>query len=68
VFLVRYNPNLYILFRRICVFNGLNHVGQSDHEAGFLQVLRVPLSVLIPPTALHSLIILSSTLYNVDDK
>jgi hypothetical protein len=39
--------------------------GQSDIGAGFLQVLRFPLPVLIAPTAPYSLIILSSTLYNL---
>jgi hypothetical protein len=29
--------------------------GQSGTAAGFLQVLRFPLSILIPPTAPHSL-------------
>jgi hypothetical protein len=28
--------------------------GQSDTEAGFLLVVRFPLSILIPPTAPHS--------------
>jgi hypothetical protein len=35
---------------------------QSDTGAGFLRVLRFPLSILISPPALDSLIIESSTL------
>jgi hypothetical protein len=31
--------------------------GQSGTGAGFLQVLRFPLSILVPPTAPHSSII-----------
>jgi hypothetical protein len=27
--------------------------GQSGNEAGFIRVLRFPLSILIPPTATH---------------
>jgi hypothetical protein len=38
---------------------------QNDIGASFLQVLRFPLRILIPPTAPHSLIILPSTLYNL---
>jgi hypothetical protein len=40
--------------------------GQNDTEAGFLQVLWFPLSILIPPPASHSLLILSSMLYSLD--
>jgi hypothetical protein len=39
---------------------------QNDTGAGFLRVLRNPLPILIPPTAPHSLIILTSTLRSLD--
>jgi hypothetical protein len=40
--------------------------GQKGTGVGFLRILRFPLPILIPPTAPHSLIILSSTLYSLD--
>jgi hypothetical protein len=40
--------------------------GQNGTKAGFLRVLQFPLSILIPLTAPHSLIILPSTLHNFD--
>jgi hypothetical protein len=39
--------------------------GPSGTGPSFLQVLRFLLSILVPPTAPHSLIILSSTLYSL---
>jgi hypothetical protein len=39
---------------------------QSGTKAGFLWVLRFPLSIIIPPTTPYSLIILLSALYNLD--
>jgi hypothetical protein len=36
--------------------------GQSGIQAGFLLVLQFPLSTLIPPTALHSLLIITNTI------
>jgi hypothetical protein len=35
-------------------------------DAGFLQVLQFPLSILIPQIASYLLIILSLTMYNLD--
>jgi hypothetical protein len=32
--------------------------GQSDTKGGYLQVLKFPLTILIPPTDPHSLIVL----------
>jgi hypothetical protein len=40
--------------------------GQWSTRGGFLQVLRFPLPILIPPIAPQSLIIASSMLYTVD--
>jgi hypothetical protein len=40
--------------------------GRSGTGAGFLRVLLFLVPVLIPPTAAHSLIALSSTLYSID--
>jgi hypothetical protein len=47
---------------RLCgIFGGPIGIG-----AGFLRVLRLPLPILISPTAPHLLIILSPTLYSID--
>jgi hypothetical protein len=40
--------------------------GQNSTWVGFLRVLRFPLTILIPPTAPYSFIILPLTLYNLD--
>jgi hypothetical protein len=47
---------------RSCVICG----GQNDPGEGFLLVLRFPLPIFIPLTAAYSLIILLSTLNNLD--
>jgi hypothetical protein len=39
---------------------------QNGTGADFLRVLRLPLSILIPPTAPYSLSILSPTLHSLD--
>jgi hypothetical protein len=40
--------------------------GQSDTWVGFLRVLRLPLLLLVPPTAPHSLITSHAKLHRLD--
>jgi hypothetical protein len=47
---------------RVYVISG----GQSGTEAGILRIHRRPLPIIIPPTALHLLIILLSALSCLD--
>jgi hypothetical protein len=42
--------------------------GQSGARAVLLQVLQLPLPVFIPPTASHSLVVLSSDAYSVSTR
>jgi hypothetical protein len=63
VFLIQY---LFAYLIRVKIWSEWDLWRKKWHWSGFLSVLQFPLPILIPPTAAHSLIVLSSTLHSLD--